>query len=297
MRRKKREMLKTTYVSTLKTLLRSAILWAAVIIVLIMTVRDALSVHYMQVLLDDDYNIIGEVTDYDPRYEMTYTKYLQVMRNSAIDILLSPLFAVITTMLVLTREHKDSFFEVERAGGTSIKSYFFGRLGAIVTVNVIMGLVSLFTAVFVYSATRHVISRCAFTLLEYLWVTVSRLLLLFFTSSFHGMLFYIALTYAVGQLMKSGFAGAVAGSGYILFLRMCMYNVHFRMSYVYSLLSPAPDDIYLFWGYIGVDGYLDNIFGYRAWGTLEVLLRTGLVYVVVALLFAVAYFGIKKRRI
>ena len=70
-----------------------------------------------------------------------YTDYVQLVSNTMSSRVLyyaMPLFTVITTVIVLNRDHGDNFFEIEKAAGVSPAKYVVARLLALVTINFIV---------------------------------------------------------------------------------------------------------------------------------------------------------------
>lgn len=230
------------YKTTLKNLFRSAIFWAAfatVILIVFYFANRGYMTSYDPILKES-------IPDTDPRFVLRYEKYLQTIFNSLqiwVMYIGMPIFAVISTVLVLNRNFSDSFYEIEKAGGVRPSSYLLGRLAALASVNVIVaGIASLFGLNYYYF-TRGGVSKLKLS--TYLTDSTMRILRTVVFCELPVILLFIGLAYMIGSLIKNGFAGFVGGTGIAItlfwiggFRRLNpltekYYNVHWINAYKY----------------------------------------------------------------
>lgn len=286
-----------TYKATIKNLIRAALLWILLLLVLAVVVSRVSSVSYSHSIVEGD-KIVNILYDTDPEFQFDYHGYVQALRNnfSTISIYAIPLFAVITVLLVLSRDYKDSFFEIEKAGGVSAGTYFLGRLAAILTVNIAAGLfVTLFHS-HLYCYTRHIASDLAMPMGNFLLETTVRVIRLYFLGMLPGILFYLGITYMAGSLLKSGFFGTLVSSSWILFIYTASRNVKLRLSPAYEFLDPHTYGFYGYWGYYDTEWFTDKALR-NPWSAGELIMHTALIAGVGIIGFTVAYFSTKKRTI
>lgn len=289
-------MFSATYKTTLKNLLRAALLWIMVILVFSVVAERVTSVNYMRAIVENG-RIVKNVTDLEEEFHIDYHGYVQALRNNfaTMSIYAYPLFAIISVMLVLNRDFKDNFFEIERAGGVKAGTYFFGRLAAILTVNIVVGVTMNLLHNHFYCITRDVMGNLGMTPSDYVSETTVRVLRLFFFGHLPGVIFYIGLTYMAGCLLKSAFLGTVVGSSWVLFLYVGMRNVGFRSSAVYEYLSPHASGFYLYWGYYDTELFTSEYIS--LWSTEQLIIHTSIVAGVGIIAFAVSYICTRQRKI
>ncbi len=230
-------MFKQTYKTTLKNILRSKTFWLSLILMLGITVYDALDFKYGYY----DLQLREMIRDTDPRFVLEYKVAVQAVSNTCSMFLnyIFPLFAVVTTYLVLNRDYKDRYFEIEKAGGVRTATYLGGRLAALITVNFLLATLVVMLSYYIYVFTRGGVGGMETA--DMLADTIVRLLRTSAVRVWTCMLFYICFTYAVGSLFKTGIIGAVVGMGYVvinfaayLVLRLRIDNTYFEY------FMPAP---------------------------------------------------------
>ncbi len=283
------------YKTTIKTLFRSMLFWVAFVLVVFVIMKIAVGVNGGYVMVDSNDRIIKDITDLDSEYVLSYDKYIQKIFNYAnihIMCYAVPLFCVVSTMLVLNRDYGDGFYEIEKSGGVKISRYYGGRLIALITVNVIVGLFVSFLSINYYYFSRGGVE--SFTLLGYFWDSIPRILRVFFCSSFPGILFYIGLTYMAGNILRSGFAGVTVGCGYVLFVyTSSRSNIDFRMGETYSFINPAPEHLAQYWGFYDTPWFASR----NPWSNGEMLLHLGSIMGIATLCLIVSFVYNKKRNL
>jgi len=287
-------MFSKTYKSTIKTIVRSPLTWAAVALMI------GVAVYYVIIGGYGGYDpMTGEqFTDRDPRFVLVYGMYIQHFQNTiAREVMLIgvPLFCVIVSGIVLTRDWRDSFFEVEHAGNVKARSYFLGRFLAVFTILT-------FSALFVYLFSFHlyIFTRGGVPDLspwEYIFDSNIRLFRMFFITAIPAILIFTGLTFLAGNLAKSGTIGTVVGVVYVLVLYLTNYNFKFRMPLIYQeYLVPTPRHLYQYWGYYDTE-WFDVKWPHNPFSTGQMLLCLCILYSAALLLVAGSYLCVRRRKI
>lgn len=229
----------STYKNTLKTLLRSRAFWIAVIAFIIVTVPFAWS-RQAEIQIPEAVEQYvfptwtqEQIDEYlEGLYSLSKEEYLS--RSNALIFgtfmyYALPVFAVISTVLVLNRDYGDSFFEIEKAAGIKSGRYLFGRLCGIVSliaaVTYVWGLFLLHVYVISWGG---VVGMPPGT---YLLDSTFRLLRMTVSGALPCMLFFVGLTYLLGTLFKSGLAAALGGFGYVAGAYLMFY---FKNTLIYQ---------------------------------------------------------------
>lgn len=139
-----------------------------------------------------------------------------------------PVFAVISTVLVLNRDYGDQFFEIEKAAGSRPVSYLAGRLCAILTLQI--AVVFLWGSLLLHAYVIGWGGVDELSLGAYLLDSTLQMLHWTLACVLPCMLFYVGLTYMIGTIAKSGLIAAFGGFGYVL---LYMVMLLFRVSLVY----------------------------------------------------------------
>lgn len=286
-------MFTQTFKTTLKNLVRSLLFWAALAIVIFVVIYYLTQSHQGYFDLTS-----GEtITDLDPRYVMSYYTYLLLPMNffrAGLMFYAMPVFTVISTLLVMNRSYGDGFFEIEKAGGVKPSVYFFGRFSALVTVNVAVSLIiSVIGSLTYYCMRGGYDGFAAFG--SFLYDYSARFFRLYIIAVIPAILLYMGLTYMIGSIFKSGFAGAVIGFGYTLMTYLCNYQLRFRMPNFYNdFITPTSSPLYLYLSYyktveIEDDTMIFNFVDTIVW--LGIILGTSI------LCFAISYICTRRRKI
>ncbi len=231
-------MFRSTYKNTVKAILRSALFWIS-LVVLVVLVAPAVS---------------GNVS-YNEGYEppaldlILYQQHVYNLVASDFLVYALPVFAVIVTVLVLNRDYGDQFYEIEKAAGMKTAPYLLGRLCGIVSILLVVQLVLADILLHIYVIGCGGVE--GLSLGAYLLDSTLRLISLTLAMSLPCVLFFVGLTYMVGTLFKSGVVGALAGFGYIivfmalLFFKVTLVKMHnIKAAEVYySYFSHIPDKL------------------------------------------------------
>lgn len=287
-----------TYKNTLKTLVRSALLWIVIAMVIFVAMEQAAGERVRQTVLDENFRIVGYISDLDPEYVLTYDKYIQTILNGTkawVMLYAIPIFCVISTTLVLNRDFGDSFFEIEKARGTKASKYFLGRLTGLLTVSCIVCLFITFLCVHYYYFSRGGVD--SFTLLSYFADSTIRILRVFFCAMLPALLFYIGLTYICGCVIKSGFAGAVIGLGHVLLDYGSKAFLVMRFPEVYhDFISPKPNKLYQYWTFYDTEWFGEKTMR-NPFTNGQMLLCTSIIVGAALLYFTVSFICTKRRSV
>lgn len=232
-----------TYKTTLKNLVRSLLFWVALAIVIFVAFHYIMNIHSTSL----DSNSGEVITDLDSRYVMNYYTYLLIPMNVfsfGVMLYCMPIFTVISTMLVMNRNYGDGFFEIEKAGGIKPSTYFFGRITALITVNLAVALIISFAGSLTYYYIRG--GYAGFTAFgSFLADFSARFFRIYIIAAVPVILLYMGLTYMVGSLFKNGFPGVVMGLGTVLLTYVFNRQLRFRMPEVYNkYMNPLSANLY-----------------------------------------------------
>lgn len=235
-----------TYSSSLKTIYRSPLTWGTVILVFIIGLKHASTIHYGAY----DINLGRMVWDIESGFVITYKIFLQEILNTTYTESLMqysiPALCVIVSGIVLTRDWKDNYFEVECSCGNKSSHYILGRLLAVLSFVSSVALVVCFFSFNFYVVSRGGVSTLTVT--EYLVEAFVRLIRVFVTSVFPGILYYISFTFFASTIMHSGVAGVLSGLCYVVFIYLSKMFLRFRLPALFKdYLSPTPFRLYQYW--------------------------------------------------
>ena len=232
-------MFQATYKNGLKTLLRSKTFLLSVLLVIFVAVYDAIGNYYAVF----DMELMELIWDTDPRFVLSFEQYREHIQNACIAGIMwyaLPLLAVISTALILSRDWGDRFFEIEKAAGGRPLSYVAARLCSILTVNVAVMLFAMMLSFYYYVFSRGGVDGMG--VFAMLGDSLPRILKFAFLMGLPCVLMYVGLTYAVGNLLKNGIAGAVAGMSYVVafYVGYLMLSNGGQFALYFAYLSPVP---------------------------------------------------------
>lgn len=286
----------TTYKNTLKTLLRSAIIWLCVMIVVFLVFQPATQVNYGYTIVENN-EIIKHVVDTDPEFELSYNNFIQVILGATrgwVMMYAIPLFCVVSTIILLSGDFRNGFFEVEKANDIKPYKYFFGRLTALLSISVILCLICTFSSISYYYFSRGGVSGYPVT--SFLRTTAINVFRTFLGAMLPAILFFIGLTYMSVNLFKSGFAGGLIGFGYILLEYGTKSFLIMRFpKYYHRYLTPKPDKLYIYFTYYDnpeLSAPIPDRFAAN-----DVLISLSVIAIVSLLCYVVSYICLKKREI
>ena len=287
-----------TYKNTLKTLVRSALLWIVIAMVIFVAMEQAAGERVRQTVLDENFRIVGYISDLDPEYVLTYDKYIQTILNGTkawVMLYAIPIFCVISTTLVLNRDFGDNFFEIEKARGTKASKYFLGRLTGLLTVSCIVCLFITFLCVHYYYFSRGGVD--SFTLLSYFADSTIRIFRVFFCAMIPSLLFYIGLTYICGCIIKSGFGASVVGLAFVLMDYSTKTFLGRQFSDIYiDYISPNPSKLYQYWTFYDTEYFTEKV-SRNPFTNGQMLMCTAITVGAALVFFAISYICTKRRSV
>ena len=288
-------MFSKTYKTTMKTILRSPLVWLSVAVMfgngVFFTLKSQFSMR--------DLSTYEQIWDTDSRFVLGYDRYIQMLFNTMwterLMLYIVPIMCVIVSGVVLTRDLRDNFFEIERAGDVKTRPYFFGRFSAVFTFVSITALFEELLAFHLYYITRRGVP--GMTPWNYIIDSNVRIIRMFFVAVIPGILIYIALTFLAANLTKSGTAGMFIVLSYVLFEYLAKTVLKFRLSdYYKSFLTPTSRNLYQYWTFFDTE-WFDLKFPYNPFTTEQMLLCLGILYSAVIVFVAISYLCVKKRKI
>ena len=222
-------MFLSVYKTTLKNLFRSLVFWMAMAFVI------GIVLYGQSISRYGEFSMLYRETIYDtdPRFVLTMQQYQNLIGNVCIGNVMyyaMPVFTVISTVLVLSRDYGDQFFEIEMAGGVRPWKYIGGRIAALVTVNFALVFIACFLGVWMYLITRG--GPSGFYKMEtgeLILDSAKRLVRFIAFMPLPTTLFYIAFTYFLGNIFKSGWIGGVGGMIHIIATYLFGYQLRFRL--------------------------------------------------------------------
>lgn len=250
------------YKNTLKTLLRSWSFWIAFAALAVVTLPTV----WYRPIMAEGFEHLAPTT-------LSFWNYNLHISNLVTAYFLGyalPIFAVISTVLVLNRDYGDSFYEIEKAAGAKPACYLAGRLCAILSVQ--MALVLGWGGLLLHA---HVIGWGGvenLSLGAYLVNSTVQMLRYTFACVLPCMGFYIGLTYMVGTLAKSGLIASFGGFGYVILYRVLrMFRVElvyvkgYRAAILYyEYLCHMPEKLFYYLLYYETGGMESAPFGKAA---------------------------------
>ena len=215
-------MFVSTYKSTCKILIRSITVWLSLSVLVIVAVQGALNGFHA--IYNPELKEL--IHDTDARYVLEYKVYIQWINNSAGMLLqyIIPIFAIISTALVLNHDYRDGFFEIEKAANIKSISYICGRIIALTSVIFLLSTIVNFIGFHLYVFTRGGVNEMELN--DYLIDSTIRLIRINLFRILPCVSFYVCVSYFIGTLFKNGIASSVICMGYSLF---CYIKVLFSV--------------------------------------------------------------------
>lgn len=277
--------------NTVKTLLRSWIFWIAFLVLAVVALPS-----------------VWERPEAAAGYEyllptsLSFRLYYQHVGNLFQASFLSyalPVFAVISTVLVLNRDYGDQFFEIEKAADIRPMQYLMGRWSA--TISLLMLVVLVLSSLLLHAYVIGWGGVEELSLGMYLLDSTTQLVRWMIAAVLPCILFCVSLTYMVGSIFRSGLPAALGGFGnVILYLVLRMYYVSlvlrngFLPAKIYFYyLSYRPNKLieYLCTLEFGGDGLIVRT------SRSEALLCIGILVAFFTVFSAISYWRIRKREV
>ncbi len=233
-------MFLATYKNTLKNIVRAPTFWLLMLLFVFEFINEITTPSFGGY----DSTHTEFLNDTDPRFVVGYNTYIKKIANSAASLMREtmPFIIAVTTVLVLNRDYGDNFYEIEKAAGIKPRYYILGRLTALATFHIVIGAIADLVLFHTYIFTRGGVP--SLDLFTYLTDSTVRLMRIYFFTAIPPILFYIAFTYFLGALFRSGIPAAVVSIGYVLFNSEVYYKIRFRIDPRYGeYLKPYPDKL------------------------------------------------------
>ena len=288
-------MYSKTYKATIKTITRSPLTWAAVALLLGVAIYSSLRGGYGIV----DMSTYEMIWDTDPRFTIDYPTYIEHLQNALYAGSLmwysAPVFCVIVPGIILARDWRDNFFEIERAGGVKPRQYFISRFVAVLSFVSVITLITGFIAFHVYCLTRGGVAWLSFW--TYLCDSTIRIIRIFFLAVLPGILIFVSFTFAVGSVFKSGLIGTLSGLALVVFKYLSQGILRFRLpNFYHEYLSPTPVHLYQYWGFYDTEWFFDKAI-HNPFTDQQMFLCLFCLYLISSIFILLSYFSIKKRRV
>lgn len=279
-------MFARTYKNTLKTLFRTPTFWlmAAVLAgIIIYNNADMLKSALESELLhdfDSYHNLINNIT------------------VAKIMIYPMPLFAAVTTVLVLNHDYGDMFYEIEKAYNMKPIRYLFGRISALITINGI--LVTALSFLFIHLNVFFRGGVEGLSLWGYLADSFIRIMRVNLLLCIPSLTAFIAVTYMVCALFKSGFAAIITSSAYVIMFYFTQLTLHMKWQPVYQIyfryfnLMPRALRLY---AAMADTSYFELVMSQHNDTTLHVILGFCSLLTFTLLGILISYFRIRNRTV
>jgi len=283
-----------TFRATVKTIIRSPLIWAAMALLFGVGVYFSLIINTGQI----DIKTYEMVWDTDPRFVFSYKMYIQKVLNTLMAAPLmwfsAPAFCVIVTGVLLTRDWRDNFFEIERSAGVKPYQYLLGRFFAVLLFVTLLTLLTAFTAFHTYFLSRGGVSFL--TPAEYFFDSSIRILRAFFMATFPGILIFVSFTFALSSIMKSGLAGTIGGLGLVIFKYLSQGILQNRLpGFYHNYLSPTSANLYRYWSFYDTEWFYEKT-EHNPFTTHQMLLCLSCLYLISVICIGVSYLCVKKRK-
>ena len=233
-------MFLSVYKTTLKNLFRSLLFWLIFAFLIGVSLYNTMSVNHGD--YSSEYKEM--IWDTDPRYVLSEQTYVENVMNNCTSIMLyaMPLIAIVSTFLILSRDYGDGFYEIERSGGRRPLHYLTGRLAALLTVNFLAILFTVFLMSATYVFTRGGVSGMPIG--EFWADFIPRVLRNVICVTWAPITMFVCFTYMQGSLFKNGWVAAIGSSAFVLINYVFNYQLRFRVPAWYGqYLMPTPDTV------------------------------------------------------
>ena len=287
-------MFRRTFRITLQNLFRSPLVWLTALLVVGITIYEASILTYGY--YDEALNEM--IFDTDSRFILRFQNYVQHVSNACTARGLRyqlPLFAIVTTSLILMRDYGDKFFEIERAAGMKPSRYVWGRVTALVTVNTIMTFSQCFLSFYWYVFSRGGVE--GMDTLTMLGDSLVRLTRTVTVVTLPAVLFYVAFTYAIGCFCKNWVGASVIGVAYSQFARLARTRLASRLPEVYiKYLMPAPQNSRYFFYYYDTEWHDSMLSDFQVteW---DPIICFSLLLCVILLYLTLSHFCVYRRKL
>ena len=286
-------MFDKTYKSTIKVIIRSPLMWLTFSLFIGVAIYEVLKVHYNVYQPE----IARTLTDIDSEFVLPYNLYIQEFENSTLRSLMwypMPTFAVISVVVVLIGDYRNSFYEIKKAGGIKPFDHCLGQIVALITVNTLVFFLVSFSSLHAYYISRNILSWMS--PINYFSETSIRHLRVFWGAGMPGMLLFISVPYAIGNLFKSGWASAISGIVFVLASYLSSYYFSWRMPEAYQYFAPGGHYLYSYMTFYDTQWFnIKKVV--NPFSTKDVIICLSILYSISAICIIFSWLSTKKREI
>ena len=182
------------------------------------------------------------------RYASTeYNQYIKwTTQASILNSYIMPIFVTVSTSLIISHNYRDEFYEIEKAAGMKPIYYVWGQITALTVVNFVAMTIS--GLIIINGIREPLVLTGGYTFMGtwYYIVDISlRLLRQLLFIVFPYVLFYMGITYIVGNITKSSFWSSIIPVSYTVFiivLQRFRYNI-FELHTYFDYFVPRSNKI------------------------------------------------------
>ena len=279
-------MFARTYKNTLKTLVRAPTFWLMAAVLL-------------GIIIYNNAGMLGSALKSEHLHDFdSYHNLINNITVAKIMIYPMPLFAAVTAVLILNHDYGDMFYEIEKAYNMKPIRYLLGRILSLVTVNGI--LVTALSFVFIHLNVFFHGGVEGLGLWGYLADSFIRIMRVNLLLCIPSLTAFIAVTYMVGALFKSGFAAIITSSAYVIAFYFIHLTLHMKWQPVYQIyfryfdLMPRALRLY---AAMADTSYFELAMSRHNDTTLHVILGFCSLLIFTALGMLSSYLRIKKRTV
>ena len=279
-------MFARTYKNTLKTLVRAPTFWLMAAVLL-------------GIIIYNNAGMLGSALKSEHLHDFdSYHNLINNITVAKIMIYPMPLFAAVTAVLILNHDYGDMFYEIEKAYNMKPIRYLLGRILSLVTVNGI--LVTALSFVFIHLNVFFHGGVEGLGLWGYLADSFIRIMRVNLLLCIPSLTAFIAVTYMVGALFKSGFAAIITSSAYVIAFYFIHLTLHMKWQPVYQIyfryfdLMPRALRLY---AAMADTSYFELAMSRHNDTTLHVILGFCSLLIFTALGMLISYLRIKKRTV
>lgn len=214
-------MFARTYKNTLKTLFRTPTFWLMAAVL-------------MGIIIYNNGDMLGSALKSE--YLHDFDSYHNLINNIIVAKFMMypmPLFAAVTAVLILNHDYGDMFYEIEKAYNMKPIRYLFGRILSLVTVNGIF--VTTLSFLFVHLNVFFHGGVEGLGMWSYLADSFIRIMRVNLLLCIPSLTAFIAVTYMIGALFKSGFAAMITSSAYVIAFYFVHLTLHMKWQPVYQI--------------------------------------------------------------
>ena len=277
-------MFAKVYQNTIKTLLRTPTFW--MMLAVLMTILTYSNAGLLKSAIQSE-----RIHDAD-----SYHNLINNISVAKLMVYPLPLFAVVSTVLILNHDYGDQFFEIEKAYSMHPMCYLACRLLALITVSgalmIMLSFLYLHLNVFMHGGVEGL------SVWDYLADSFVRIMRVCWLLCIPSLSFFIVLTYTVGTVFKSGFAAMIVSASYVIFFYLSQLTLHLRYEPIYQVyfrfFNPLPRALRLY-AAMADTGYFASVLSKHNDRPIHIVLGFCSLVFFIGLGVGIAYHRIRKR--